>query len=376
MAKQKKITVLHLIDSLPREGAEMVIYDLIQQGDREEFNIVVCALTRGGGVADMLEAIGIPVFILGRTSACDLKSFSRFIRLIKERQVDIIHTHLFSSHLWGGLAAVFFPGCVLFRTEHNMSEWKNYTHRLIDKLLSLRTDLIVAVSDAVRSSLSTRCRIPLSDIRTIENGINLDRLKGGGNPVEKLKELGIPPGSILIGCSAALTPKKGHRYLLDAAEIILAKRENVYFLLLGDGELREELSADIQIRGMADRVLLLGSRPDAVEIVAMLDIFVLSSIREGLSIALLEAMALGRAVVITGVGGGVDLIRKGISGFLVPPRDGPALAEAMERVLSDPELKKRLGVAAKEDVLAGYNIRDMVLEYARLYRSTYENRRR
>jgi len=324
----------------------------------------------------MLEEIGVPVFILGRSSAWDMKTLRRLINLIKERQVDIIHTHLFSSHLWGGLAAVLFPRCVLFRTEHNMSEWKNFTRRSIDRLLSLRTDLIVAVSEPVRSSLSVRSRIPLSKIQTIENGINLDRLKGEGNPAEKLKELGIPPGSMIIGCSAALTPKKGHRYLLDAAEVILTKRENVYFLLLGEGELREELSAEIQVRGMAERVLLLGSRPDAVEIVAMVDIFVLSSIREGLSIALLEAMALGRAVVVTGVGGSVDLIRNGISGFLVPPRDGPALAEAMERVLADTGLKQRLGIAAKEDVLAGYNIRDMVLDYARLYRNTYENRRR
>jgi len=375
MNNTKKITVLHLIDSLPREGAEMVIYDLIQQGDRESFEMLVCALTRGGGVAEMLEEIGVPVFILGRSSAWDMKTLRRLINLIKERQVDIIHTHLFSSHLWGGLAAAFLRGCVLFRTEHNMSEWKNIPHRVVDKLLSLRTDQIVAVSKPVRESISARCRIPLSKVWTIENGINIDRLKGGGDPTGKLYELGIPPGSSLIGCSAALTPKKGHEYLLDAAEIVLAERENIYFLLLGDGELREELNSSIKARGMEGRVLLLGSRPDAVEIVALLDIFVLSSIREGLSIALLEAMALGRAVVVTGVGGSIDLIRDGISGFLVPPRDGPALAEALGRVLDNPKLKERLGRAAAEDVLAGYKMGKMVREYDRLYRRTYEDRR-
>lgn len=373
---KKKITVLHLIDSLPREGAEMVIYDLIQQGDSDGFEVLVCALTRGGGIADMLEEIGVPVFILGRSSACDLKTFRRFINLIKEQQVDIIHTHLFSSHLWGGLAAIFFPMSVLFRTEHNMSEWKNVTRRVIDKLLSLRTDQIVAVSEPVRVSLSTLCRIPLDKVQTIENGINIDRLKGGDNPSGKLNELGIPPGSHLIGCSAALTAKKGHRYLLDAAEIVLAERKNVYFLLLGDGELREELNSSIKVRGLEDRVLLLGSRSDAVEIVALLDIFVLSSIREGLSIALLEAMALGRAVVVTGVGGSIDLIRDGISGFLVPPKDGPALAEALERVLDNPGLKARLGRAAAEDVLTGYKMDNMVGEYAQLYRRMYEGKRR
>ena len=257
-----------------------------------------------------------------------------------------------------------------------MSEWKNIPRRVIDKLLSIRTDQIVAVSEPVQGSLSARCRIPLKKVWTIENGINIDRLKGGGNPSEKLSELGIPADSRLIGCSAALTLKKGHKYLLDAAEIVLAERENVYFLLLGDGELREELGSSINTRGLEGRVLLLGSRSDAVEIVAMLDIFVLSSIREGLSIALLEAMALGRAVVVTGVGGSIDLIRDGISGFLVPPRDGPALAEALGRVIDDPGLKERLGRAAAEDVLSGYKMENMVREYARLYRRTYEFKRR
>ena len=213
-------------------------------------------------------------------------------------------------------------------------------------------------------------------MQTIENGINIDRLKGGGDSSGKLSELGIPPESRLIGCSAALTAKKGHIYLLDAAEIVLAEREDVYFLLLGEGELREELSSSIKARGLEGRVLLLGSRPDAVEIVSLLDIFALSSIREGLSIALLEAMALGRAVVVTGVGGSIDLIRDGISGFLVPPRDGVALAEALGRVLNDPELKERLGRAAAEDVLAGYKMENMVMAYARFYRRTYESKRR
>lgn len=376
MNKSNKITVLHLIDSLPREGAEMVIYDLIQQGDRDEFNLMVCALTQGGGVADMLEAIGVPVIILGRNSAFDVKSFWKFIKLIKEREVDIIHTHLFSSHLWGGLAAIFFPKSVLFRTEHNMSEWKNVVRRMIDKILSWRTDQIVAVSEPVRGSISVSCCIPLEKIYTIDNGINIDRLKKKSDPASKLSELGIPFRSRLIGCSAALTPKKGHKYLLEAAELVLAEREDVYFLLIGDGELREQLELSIKSRGLEEKVLLLGSRSDAVEIVALLDIFVLSSIREGLSIALLEAMALGRAVVVTAVGGAVGLIRDGISGFLVPPCDGRSLAEALKKVLNDPHTQAQLGREAKKEVLERYKMKNMVLEYERLYKNSYEEKSR
>ncbi|MEA1928471.1 MAG: glycosyltransferase, partial [Candidatus Auribacterota bacterium] len=166
-----------------------------------------------------------------------------------------------------------------------------------------------------------------------------------------------------------------HRYLLEAAQRIIANRDDVYFLLLGDGELRGDLTSAIKSRGLGDRVLLLGSRADAIEIVRLLDIFVLSSIREGLSIALLEAMALERAVVVTAVGGSVDLIRDGYSGFLVPPRDGRALAQALERVLNEPGLKEKLGRVAGEDVISNYNINTMVQEYERLYREIYKNRK-
>ena len=373
---EKKITVLHVIDSLPREGAEMVVHDLIQQGDGERFTFLVCALTRGGGVADMLRAIDVPVFILGRRSPYDLKSFRKFLKLLKENRVDIIHTHLFSSHLWGGMAALLSPGRVLFRTEHNMSEWKNPVRRSIDYLLSLRTDRIVAVSEPVGRSLISRCRVGERKVRLIENGINLERLNGRFDQAGKLRELEIPPGGRVVGTAAALTPKKGHRYLLEAAGSILRHRKDVYFLLMGDGELREELRRSIRERGLDDRVLLLGSRSDALEIISLLDVFVLSSTREGLSIALLEAMALKRAVVVTAVGGSVGLIKDGSSGILVPPRDVPALAGAIERVLDDPGLQERLGRTAADDVLAGYDISTMVQSYQGLYREAYAGRKR
>ncbi len=374
-AARKAITVLHLIDSLPREGAEMVVYDLIQRGDREEFRFLVCALTRGGGVADMLRALGVPVFILGRKSAADGKSFRRLLGIIRDEEVDIIHTHLFSSHLWGWAAAVFFPRCVLFRTEHNMSEWKNSLRRLTDYILSFRTDRVIAVSEPVRRSLISHCHFPEGKAGVIDNGLNLDRLRRAGDPAGKLRDLGIPPGNKLVVTSAALTPKKGHRYLLDAAEQILRHRGDVHFLLLGDGELRGELETAIRSRGLDARVALLGSRSDAVEIVALADVFTLSSIREGLSIALLEAMALGRAVVVTAVGGSADLVKDGFSGLLVPPRDPHALAAAIERILDNPDLQERFGHAAASVVRAGYGIASMISGYENFYRGEFSRRR-
>ncbi|MDP8235177.1 MAG: glycosyltransferase [Candidatus Erginobacter occultus] len=361
-------TVLHIIDSLPREGAEMVVYDLVQQGDRGEFDFLVCALTRGGGVAEMLETIGVPVFILGRKSFLDLSGFRRLLGLIRERRVDVIQTHLFSSHLWGWAAALFFPRVRLLRTEHNMSEWKNPLRRALDFLLSFRTDRFIAVSAPVRQSLISRCRIDPGKVEVIVNGLNTDRLRPGSDPESFWRELKLPAAAKIVVTAAALTPKKGHRYLLAAAELVVSRRADAYFLLLGEGELRGELEKEIRERGLAGRVLLLGSRPDAVEIIGRGDLFLLSSIREGLPISLLEAMALKRPVVATSVGGCPDLINDGENGLLVPPRDGNELAGAIEKVLNHPELGERLGKAAGKTVAAGYGMRGMIDAYENLYR--------
>lgn len=365
--KQKKITVLHIIDSLPREGAEVLLYDLIQRGDRRRFSYLVCVLTRGGGVADMLKEIDVPVYVLGRRSFWDLPAFGRLARLIKNKNVDIVHTHLFSSHLWGRLAGLLNGRVTTFGTEHNMSEWKGSWRRVADYLSAFFTERIIAVSLPVKNSLISVCRITPEKVVVVKNGLNLDRFPARVNRKRKLGELNLKEEGKLVGMAAALTPKKGHRYFIEAASRIAREREDTCFLLLGEGELRERIEEMIRARGLRERVLLLGSRTDPLEIISLLDVFVLSSVREGLSLALLEAMALGKATVATAVGGTPELIENGVSGLLVPPGDVDALREAIERILDRPELGKKLGRAARETVVKNYNFASTVRAYEKMY---------
>ncbi len=363
---EKKITVLHLIDSLPREGAEMVVYDLVQRGDRAGFDHIVCSLTRGGGVADMLVEAGIPVILLERRSRLDVRAFLRLLKTIKSRRVDIVHTHLFSSHIWGALAARWCRTRLL-RTEHNLSEWKSRPRRALDRLVLSLADGVVAVSEAVGDSLASVVGVEPDRIRVIPNGLNPERLTTQVGRREKLAELKIPPEVQVVATAAALTPKKGHRYLLEAAATILGKRRRVIFLLLGEGELRDELTREIARRGMAENVRLLGSRADALEIISIADVFTLSSTREGLPIALLEAMALKKAVVATAVGGSAGLIDDGVTGLLVPPAEPAALAEAVESLLENPGRATELGKAAARKIRAEYAIEPMIESYRETY---------
>ena len=369
MTRSPKIKVLQIIDSLPREGAEILLYDIVSRCDPAAFSFAVVALTRGGGAAEMIESAGIPLRLLSRRSRWDLSAFLRLIRLIRKFRPAVVHTHLFSSRVWGTLAArLSGAGTAVVHTEHNTSEWKGPWRASADRLLGFFTDRIVAVSAPVRDSLVSCCRVSPGRIAVIENGLNFARLRAASSRPELIRKLGLPPESLLVGIVAALTPKKGHAYFLQAAERILSRRRDVHFLVLGEGELRGELARQAEGKGMAENVHFLGSRPDAIEIGARLDVFALSSIREGLSLALLEAMALGRAVAITSVGGAAGVIENGQTGLLVPPRDSAALAAAIERLLDRPEERREMGERASASVRARFDAGRMVRAYEELYR--------
>jgi len=369
MPSFEKIQVLHLIDSLPREGAEILLFDIVSRCDPAAFSFAVVSLTRGGGAAEMLRAASIPVHLLGRRSRWDISAFLRLRRLIRIQSPAIVHTHLFSSRVWGTLA-VRLSGlsAAIVHTEHNTSEWKGALRSFVDRVLSPLTDRIVAVSSPVRDSLVSSSRIRPGKITVIENGLNFERLRSSVSRRDLLRSLKIPPESLLVGIVAALTPKKGHAYFLEAAEKILSARRGVHFLILGEGELKRELERSSAARGIGESVHFLGSRSDAIEIIAHLDVFVLSSIREGLSLALLEAMALARPAVITAVGGAVGVIDDGRTGLLVPSRDSSSLASAVERLLSSSELRREMGERAARSVRERFDAASMIRGYEALYR--------
>ena len=153
------------------------------------------------------------------------------------------------------------------------------------------------------------------------------------------EELGIPKDCLVVGSVAALAPHKAQNYLMDAAAMVLKKRDDVFFVLAGDGELRSELERQIAERGIGDRFLMLGFRQDVRDVLDSLDVFVLSSYLEGLCTSLLDAMAAGLPVVATAVGGIPEVVADGRTGLLVPARDSRALAGAIERLLNDVHLR-------------------------------------
>jgi glycosyltransferase involved in cell wall biosynthesis len=189
-------------------------------------------------------------------------------------------------------------------------------------------------------------------------------------------ELGLDGGSRLIAMVGTLKEVKGHRYMIDAMAALVPCHPDLHLLLAGDGELRESLEAQVADAGLQAHVHFLGSRDDVVELLVASDLLVLPSLWEGLSMALLEAMAAGLPIVASEVSGTVQAIVPGEHGLLIPPGDVQAIVDGVSRVLSDPDRARAMGAAAKERAIAEFSAVKQARNHLSLYHRTLAKRRR
>ena len=347
-----------------------MLLDLLRNSDKSRHWYIVICIVAGGPLVVEIERLSIPVLVLGRRHRFDISVVFRLARIFRENRIDVVHTHLSADYLWGTLAALVSHTPVNLTTNHSTAHAKTWTRILREKILSFFTDKIVNVSSEAYESLRQRLRLPVEKLELIRNGIDLDRMKPGTVDLRQLKKsLRLHPDRPVVGMVARLSPPKGHIHFLAAAEDLAWEREELQFLIVGDGELREGLEAraagSAALRG---RIVFAGMRRDIPAIMEILDVFVLPSLWEGLPIVLLEAMASGRPIVASAVGGIGEVIRDGENGLLVAPGDAGRLCAAIRRVLDDRSLAGKLARNARKCAEDHYDIRTTAARYERLYR--------
>jgi glycosyltransferase involved in cell wall biosynthesis len=359
--------VLILIKGLGRGGAEQLLASAAPYADRSRFQYEVAyVLPWKNALVGELERQGLRVSCLGggRRGAWALRLRS----LVRERQVDLVHAHLPYAAV-GARVALAGPGRPrLVYTEHNL--WQSYKPPTYwANLLTFgRSDHVFAVSDVVRASI----RYPrvlgwrrLPPLETLYHG--LDQAAMGQPRADGVREeLGIPDHAPVVGTVANFRHTKGHGYLLRAASLVREAVPDVRFLLVGQGPLEAEVRREVARLGLDQTVIFAGFREDVPRLTAAIDVFALSSVHEGLSIALMEAMALAKPPVVTRVGGLPELVEDRRSGLLVPPADAPALATGILTLLQDPALRASLGRAAQRRA-ADFDIRSAVARMEEVY---------
>lgn len=364
--------ILQIIPSLDRAGAEKQMTLLACGLPRDEFEVHVCALTRGGPLEVDLREAGIPVHIIGKRWRADPQAYWRLRRLIAQLRPDLVQTWLFAANAYGRQAAIACRTPVVIASERCEDPWKGVLEKMIDLYLAKKTDRIVVNSQAVRD-FYLRYGLPADKLVVIPNGTPPAR----PSPVsrgELLAELGLPEHCYLVGLIGRLWPQKRIKDAIWAADLLKVIREDVHLLIIGDGPQRDRLVRFRDQCRIADKVHFLGHREDVPRILPHLDVLWSSSAYEGQSNAIMEAMAAGVPVVATNIPGTRELVEHGVNGFLFSVGDRASLARYTQKLLSDRELASRIGQAASEHMRQNFSVETMVCRYAQLYRSLLQMR--
>ncbi len=360
--------VLLLIKGLGRGGAEQILASCAPYLDTTRFRYEVAyLLPHKYALVGTLAAAGLEVHCL--EGAAGAGWVARLRRLVREREIDLIHLHSPYPAVGARLGLRGSARPRIVTTEH--IEWEFYRRATYwPNLLTFpRNDHVFAVSDQVRRSIrypGPLSSLPMPPIETLHHGLDPAELSRWNGPDGVREELGIPEGVPVVGTVANFKAHKGYPYLLRTAVRVRKVMPEVRFVLVGVGPVEAEIRSQAAELGLSETVIFAGSRPDVPRVSRIFDLFALASLSEGLSIALIEAMAQGLPPVVTAAGGTVEVVAHGENGLLVPPADPDALAEAILAVLGDPLLRERLGRAARLRA-SDFDIRKAVQRYEQVY---------
>jgi glycosyltransferase involved in cell wall biosynthesis len=369
----QKTRVLQIIDLLGPGGAEMLVMTLAEGIDRTRFDLHVCALRAAPQFphAQRLRAMGVPVLELRQRNAYDLPALRAIVRYVREAKIDVIHTHLLASDIMGRLAG-FLTRRPVVSTIHNSRidldqepARRRWLERGTARLLCKR---LIVVSEDLREETARWFGLPPRKVVAIPNGVDVARFK----PPADFDAAGVRRALLggdypLVVNVGRMVPQKGQMHLLDAFRTVANVRPDARLLLLGDGVERPNLEAKTRELGLEANVIFAGHRNDVERVLAASDVFVLSSLWEGLPVALLEAMAAGCAPVATAVGGVPGVLHEKELGVLVPPANPPALAESLLCLMNNPQVARRMGEAAQRWVAQHYSMEAWAGKLERLY---------
>jgi glycosyltransferase involved in cell wall biosynthesis len=361
-----KPQILHIVPSLDRAGAEKQLALLVANLPRDEFEVHVCALTRGGELAADLKRAGIPLTILGKRWKADPTCYWKLRKLIARLKPRIVHTWMFTPGVYGRIAGRQLGVPHLIHSERCADRWKAGWQWAFDRRLAANTDRIVANSPGVRD-FGVEHGLPAEKYLVIPNGI-APAPASDVTRAELLKELGLPPEVPLIGAVGRLWPQKRVRDLIWAMELLHIIQPRVHFLIIGDGPERHALERYVRTIEGTSYMHFLGHRSDVPRILPHLDLFWQGSGYEGMPNAVMEAMAAGVPVIATDIPGTRDLVVSGETGYLYPIRGRKEFCKKSDELLADLATARQMGAAGQRRILERFPLEPMVAAHARLYR--------
>lgn len=365
------LAITHVVENLERGGLERVVVDLVQvQSERGHHCRVVCLFQRGP-LAEELQAQGIEVVHCGKRSGADLAALARLRRALRPAIGGVVHTHNAVAHYHAAAALLGLGDVRLINTRHGMgaSEQAGDRSERLFRLAGYRTHAVVAVCEAARAAYAAQASTARLHMQVVRNGIRMQRFAPGDAATRAgwRERLGFDAGVRLLGSVGRLSPIKDHAALLHAFASVHAREPQTGLVIVGSGSELAPLQALRDELGLAASVRLLGDRSDVPQLLRGLDLFVLPSLSEGYSLALVEACAAGLPIIATDVGGNGEIVMPGRNGYLVPPADPGALAATILESLADPQAMADMGKAGRAWALREGSRERMAQRYEAFY---------
>ncbi|MBI1869914.1 MAG: glycosyltransferase family 4 protein [Chlamydiae bacterium] len=378
-------------------GAEKIVCGLIRRLSRKTYDISLVTLKGDDRLIERVKPFCERTLNLRVRGIFDLRAFFRLVQFLKEGQFHIFHLFLFHANLIGRILGRLLRIPVIVAAQQSMDVWRRYPHVLLDRWTSHLCDAIISFAQIGKERLVAVEKISPEKIHVIYNSLNLEevpkKLEAGGMELEKKekmcdgrgareerrgekdarfraasqKSLGISSNAVVVGMVANFRKMKGHRYFIEAADILLKERKDFYFVIAGEGKDREKYELEVKKRGITGRFRFLGFVANIYEALALMDIFVLPSEWEGLPLSILEAMAFGVPVIATNVGGVPEVIEHEKTGLLISPRDPIAIRDAVLKILNHPEKTQKMVEAGCCQIQQNFSEEKMIRQTLEIY---------
>jgi glycosyltransferase involved in cell wall biosynthesis len=358
------INIVHLTTDLGLAGRERVIVDIANSLRTRNYNPSILCLYESGSWADYLDP-AIEVVEFHKKKKLDLSVIPRIKSYLCDHHIKILHCHNPGTLLYGLLAAKWAKTQLIIDTEHGFSYSLSWKSRLKDQILYKYLDYMTVVSEKLKNDLNSIYRLKPNRIKIIRNAIQPTIMSEDKNSSRKIYGMSIQ--FFNIGIVGRLVPVKNHRMILEAVSILIQNNFPVRLWIVGSGELQEDLFNYTQKLGIEEAVIFMGSRTDVPRILNALDLFILCSNSEGLSVTLLEAMSAGLPIIATNVGGNSEVIQHEETGLLVELNQTVKMAEFIENLMKDRIKARRLGENAQIRFFKAFNIDRMTSEIECLY---------
>jgi len=358
------IKVLHVVIGLQVGGLEKFVLDLVDNYQSDFKPFIVCMEAKG----DLgRQNVNIDIIELDKVSGFSLTIIKQLVALTKELKIDIIHTHNPGPHIYGAITG-FLTGLPVIHTKHGRNFPTDKKKVWLNRISSFLTDKIVAVSRDAADICQNVEKVSSTKLNVILNGIDTNIFCPTIN--EHMQE----QQPVRIGIVARLSWEKDHKTLLNACRILVGQNIHFHLEIIGDGPLRNALEEMVKAQSIDRFVSFSGMRHDVAELLRRLDLYVLSSTTEGISLTLLEAMATKLPIVATNVGGNPEVVIDGETGYLVPPQNPEEMAKKLLLLINDKNLRRQMGEKGRERVIANFSIKETAKKYEELYSSVLSKR--